>query len=102
LHLGAERRRGIVEAALRRVIPADPLETPLADAVPAEGADHPELRKALRSLPASQRRVIAARSGLDDGEGRTLAAVGAPLGMCRQRVHRHESPALARLRGLLA
>lgn len=60
------------------------------------------LRAAVDSLPAQQRQVILLRFGLFDQVERTLAEVGALLGLSRERVRQIEVKALQRLRGRMA
>jgi RNA polymerase primary sigma factor len=57
-----------------------------------------DLRSALARLPSRERRVLALRYGLEDGEPRTLEEVGQELGITRERVRQIEAEALQRLR----
>ena len=59
---------------------------------------HAELEQALLDLPAPQARVLALRFGLDGAPPRTLAAVGADLGLSRERARQLEGQALRALR----
>jgi RNA polymerase sigma factor (sigma-70 family) len=60
------------------------------------------LRGHLRSLPARDRAVIAARYGLHGGPAMTLMEVGDRLSLSRERVRQIESAALSRLRRAMA
>jgi RNA polymerase primary sigma factor len=59
---------------------------------------HAEMEQALLDLPAQQYRVLALRFGLGDGRARTLAEVGADLGISRERARQVEQQALRALR----
>jgi len=52
----------------------------------------------LPTLDARERAVIVARYGLDDGPTRTLAEIGARMGVSRERIRQIELRALAQLR----
>ncbi len=91
----------------------DENEVSLAEFLPDPGASGPDqaavtalgvhaLRAAVDSLPAQQRQVILLRFGLFDQVERTLAEVGALLGLSRERVRQIEVKALQRLRGRMA
>jgi RNA polymerase primary sigma factor len=99
-----DRRREIVRAvrAAEHPGPADAggMGRTSDDASDA-GEDDPRLRRALRSLPERQRKLIAMRYGLDGGEARTQAEVGAIEGVSKQRVGQVEGQALGTLRALL-
>ncbi len=76
---------------------------PDPDAVdPGEGildyALRAEIDGLLRTLTGRERRVIAARFGLDGGVPRTLETIGRRLGVTRQRVQQIEGEAMAKLR----
>jgi RNA polymerase primary sigma factor len=55
-------------------------------------------RRALRSLPAREQRVLMLRFGLDDDSPRTLTEVGRSFGLTRERIRQIEVGALRRLR----
>jgi RNA polymerase primary sigma factor len=59
-----------------------------------------EVRLALASLPELERRVLELRYGID-GEPHSLEAIGAELGISRERIRRLEGEALASLAGTL-
>jgi RNA polymerase primary sigma factor len=59
------------------------------------------VRRALRRLPADERRVLELRFGID-GDPHSLDAIAEELGVNRERVRRLESQALAQLEGELA
>ncbi|MGQ0631481.1 MAG: sigma-70 family RNA polymerase sigma factor [Sporichthyaceae bacterium] len=69
----------------------------------AELAEHQamidQLRGMIAALPERQAAVLDLRYGLRDGQTRTLADIGAQLGMTRERVRQIEKDALATLRG---
>ncbi len=68
----------------------------------AEAADlAARLERALNELPPRERLVLRLRFGLDRGYGRTLAEVGAELGVTRERVRQIESTGLAELRRIV-
>jgi RNA polymerase primary sigma factor len=68
----------------------------------AEAADlAARLERALHELPPRERLVLRLRFGLDRGYGRTLAEVGAELGVTRERVRQIEATGLAELRRLV-
>jgi RNA polymerase primary sigma factor len=54
------------------------------------------VRRALDALPERERRILELRFGFD-GDPWTLEAIGAELGLTRERVRQLESQALARL-----
>jgi len=85
------------------------LDAPLLEFLPDPAARQPDvaasqaavrkiLEAALEELPGAQSRVIVLRFGLDDGVERTLAEVGAVLGLSRERVRQIEVKALQSLR----
>ena len=94
------------------------LETPIgdgdssvADLIPDQSADQPELETtdrarstellaALAKLQPRQRRVVIERFGLDGVRPRTLEEVGANLGITRERVRQLEARALRELRAV--
>jgi RNA polymerase primary sigma factor len=57
-----------------------------------------ELSRTLESLTPRERRVIELRFGLDNEYSRTLAEVGAELGLTKERIRQIEKEALAKLR----
>ncbi|MFL5918888.1 MAG: RNA polymerase sigma factor RpoD/SigA [Gaiellaceae bacterium] len=58
------------------------------------------LREALADLPERERRILELRFGLD-GDPRSLEAIGAELGLTRERIRQLERQALASLSSLL-
>jgi RNA polymerase primary sigma factor len=79
----------------------------LGDLFADENADDPEalaedtlrslaVREALAQLPERERRILELRFGID-GEPRSLEAIGAELGLTRERIRQLETQALARL-----
>ncbi len=60
-----------------------------------------DLASVLDDLAANERRVLRRRFGLEDGEPRTLEAIGQELGLTRERVRQIEGTALRKLRALL-
>jgi len=75
------------------------------------GADDPEevaenalraraVREALADLPERERRILELRFGLD-GEPQSLEAIGAELGLTRERIRQLETHAIAKLSDLL-
>lgn len=71
-------------------------------ACPSAVAEHGEMRRDLARLLAalrpSERRVMILRFGLEDGEPRTLEAIGRLLKVTRERVRQIEAVAIGRLR----
>ena len=59
-----------------------------------------EVRLALAELPELERRILELRYGID-GEPHSLEAIGAELGISRERIRRLEGDALASLAGTL-
>jgi RNA polymerase primary sigma factor len=57
-----------------------------------------ELSRTLESLTPRERRIIELRFGLDNEYSRTLAEVGAELGLSKERIRQIEKEALAKLR----
>jgi RNA polymerase primary sigma factor len=82
---------------------ADLFEDPNASD-PAEEASETvrrlEVRRALRSLPEAERRMIERRFGFD-GEPASLETIGKELGLSRERVRALEAKAFERLAGKL-
>ena len=79
----------------------------LGDLFADENADDPEalaedalrslaVREALAQLPERERRILELRFGID-GEPKSLEAIGAELGLTRERIRQLETQALARL-----
>jgi RNA polymerase primary sigma factor len=54
------------------------------------------VRQALAQLPERERRILELRFGID-GEPKSLEAIGAELGLTRERIRQLETQALARL-----
>jgi RNA polymerase primary sigma factor len=86
-------------------------EGELGDLFADENADDPEaaaedalraraVREALAQLPERERRILELRFGLD-GEPRSLEAIGAELGLTRERIRQLETQAMANLGELL-
>jgi RNA polymerase primary sigma factor len=57
-----------------------------------------QLKKAMESLSARERRVIETRFGLGDGRSKTLEDVGLEFGLTKERIRQIEKEALAKLR----
>lgn len=57
-----------------------------------------QLRKAMESLSARERRVIEKRFGLGDERSKTLEDVGLEFGLTKERIRQIEKEALAKLR----
>lgn len=57
-----------------------------------------QLRKAMESLSARERRVIETRFGLGDERSKTLEDVGLEFGLTKERIRQIEKEALAKLR----
>jgi RNA polymerase primary sigma factor len=57
-----------------------------------------KLSRTLESLTPRERRIIELRFGLDNEYSRTLAEVGAELGLSKERIRQIEKEALAKLR----
>jgi RNA polymerase primary sigma factor len=79
----------------------------LGDLFADENADDPEalaedalrslaVREALAQLPERERRILELRFGIE-GEPKSLEAIGAELGLTRERIRQLETQALARL-----
>jgi len=88
------------EVSLAEFLPDPVASDPNQAALAALGVH--ALRSAVDSLPAQQRQVILLRFGLFDQVERTLAEVGALLGLSRERVRQIEVRALQQLRGRMA
>ena len=103
--LHVEEALDIVEArvSLNRPVGSD-ADVELGDLFADENADDPEeaageymqsraVRLALEQLPELERRILELRYGLD-GEPHSLEAIGAELGISRERIRRLEGEAL--------
>jgi RNA polymerase sigma factor (sigma-70 family) len=64
----------------------------------SESSDDPQVHAVLRALwsqlPARLRQIVVAHHGLDGHPGQSFAAIGAVLGVSRQRVHQLHSQAM--------
>jgi RNA polymerase primary sigma factor len=103
-----EEALGVVEARVslnQRIGGED--EAELGELFADEAADDPgelateavrrrEVRRALSELPERERRVLELRFGID-GEPHSLEAIGAELGLSRERIRHLESAGLATL-----
>lgn len=109
-----ERSRAKYRAAVALARATTSLDAPAADGAhpfvavadwrtpaPDAGLVREDLRRALETLPAAERRVVAARYGLDGGGPRLGREVAEVLGVTKQRVSQLELQALARLRAIL-
>ena len=87
---------------------ADGIADPSAEAAPASGEatsefERDQRRQAIgdaleRLLNPPERRVVALRYGMEDGQERSLSEVGRLLGVSRERARQVEAAALAKLR----
>jgi RNA polymerase sigma factor (sigma-70 family) len=57
-----------------------------------------QLKEAMESLTARERRIIETRFGLDTGYGKTLEEIGVEFGLTKERIRQIEKEALAKLR----
>jgi RNA polymerase primary sigma factor len=57
-----------------------------------------QLKEAMETLTARERRIIETRFGLDTGYGRTLEEIGMEFGLTKERIRQIEKEALAKLR----
>ena len=57
-----------------------------------------QLKEAMETLSARERRIIETRFGLDTGYGRTLEEIGVEFGLTKERIRQIEKEALAKLR----
>jgi RNA polymerase sigma factor (sigma-70 family) len=57
-----------------------------------------QLKEAMSSLTARERRIIETRFGLDTGYGKTLEEIGVEFGLTKERIRQIEKEALAKLR----
>ena len=60
--------------------------------------DQELVREVLASLDARESRILAMRFGLDDGQPKTLEAVGERLGVTRERIRQIQEQALQKMR----
>jgi RNA polymerase primary sigma factor len=101
----------VVEARVSMNSPVGEDDGELGDLFADVGADDPEelaedglraraVREALADLPERERRILELRFGLD-GEPQSLEAIGAELGLTRERIRQLEGEALAKLGGTL-
>ena len=56
------------------------------------------MREVLATLDARESRILAMRFGLDDGQPKTLEAVGERLGVTRERIRQIQEQALQKMR----
>jgi RNA polymerase primary sigma factor len=107
-----EEALGVAEArvSLNQAI-GDDEDNELGNLFADENADDPEelaedalrrraVREALAELPERERRILELRFGLD-GEPQSLEAIGAELGLTRERIRQLEGEALEKLGGTL-
>ena len=69
---------------------------PLAQLV--SNNDQELVREVLASLDARESRILTMRFGLDDGQPKTLEAVGERLGVTRERIRQIQEQALQKMR----
>jgi RNA polymerase sigma factor (sigma-70 family) len=84
------------EAALQDFLEDDSATGP--DQLAVEAVGRQALEQVLKALPERARQVLILRFGLDSGTPRTLEAVGAQMGVSRERARQIERSALAALR----
>src|ERR1019366_10180360 len=60
--------------------------------------DHELVQEVLATLDARESRILAMRFGLDDGQPKTLEAVGERLGVTRERIRQIQEQALEKMR----
>ncbi|HYZ93749.1 MAG TPA: sigma-70 family RNA polymerase sigma factor [Actinomycetota bacterium] len=84
------------ETELQDFLVDETCEQPLDAAVRSRSAQ--ELYEVIKQLKPRERRVLALRFGLVDGQARTLEQVGAEFKLTRERIRQIESRALAKLR----
>lgn len=60
--------------------------------------DHELMREVLATLDKRESRILAMRFGLDDGQPKTLEAVGERLGVTRERIRQIQEQALDKMR----
>jgi RNA polymerase primary sigma factor len=106
-----EEALSVAEARASLNSPVGEDDSELGDLFADENADSPEelaetalraraLREALSQLPERERRILELRFGLD-GEPQSLEAIGAELGLTRERIRQLETQAMANLSELL-
>jgi RNA polymerase primary sigma factor len=83
-------------AALQDFLEDDSATGP--DQLAVEAVGRQALEQVLKALPERARQVLILRFGLDSGTPRTLEAVGAQMGVSRERARQIERSALAALR----
>jgi len=106
-----EEALSVAEARASLNSPVGDDDGELGDLFADENADDPEqvaehalraraVREALGELPERERRILELRFGLD-GEPQSLEAIGAELGLTRERIRQLETQAMANLSELL-
>ena len=106
-----EEALSVAEARASLNSPVGDDDSELGDLFADENADDPEqvaenalraraVREALSELPERERRILELRFGLD-GEPQSLEAIGAELGLTRERIRQLEKQAMAHLSDLL-
>jgi RNA polymerase primary sigma factor len=106
-----EEALSVAEARASLNSPVGDEDSELGDLFADENADDPEelaedslraraVREALSQLPERERRILELRFGLD-GEPQSLEAIGAELGLTRERIRQLETQAMANLSELL-
>jgi RNA polymerase primary sigma factor len=106
-----EEALSVAEARASLNSPVGEDDSELGDLFADENADDPEqvaenalraraVREALSQLPERERRILELRFGLD-GEPQSLEAIGAELGLTRERIRQLETQAMAHLSELL-
>jgi RNA polymerase primary sigma factor len=106
-----EEALSVAEARASLNSPVGDDDSELGDLFADENADDPEqvaenalraraVRGALGELPERERRILELRFGLD-GEPQSLEAIGAELGLTRERIRQLETQAMANLSELL-
>jgi RNA polymerase primary sigma factor len=106
-----EEALSVAEARASLNSPVGDDDSELGDLFADENADDPEqvaetalraraVREALSELPERERRILELRFGLD-GEPQSLEAIGAELGLTRERIRQLETQAMADLSELL-
>jgi RNA polymerase primary sigma factor len=109
--LHVEEALGVPEARVSLNAPVGDDDAVLGDLFADDAAERPEeaaedalraraVREALAQLPERERRIVELRFGLD-GEPRSLEAIGAELGLTRERIRQLERRALEALEGTL-